>query len=67
MAPNGVQAKGGMSLGMESENFGYSRVRLRRVKKLQFGAINPDELVRDLQKRESEICERHLLGCALRG
>ena len=45
MAPNGVRATGGMSLGMESENFGYSRVRLRRVKKLQFGAVNPDELV----------------------
>lgn len=45
MAPNGARAAGGMSLGIESENFGYSRVRLRRVKKLQFGVINPDELV----------------------
>eukprot|EP00816_Leptocylindrus_hargravesii_P004270 CAMPEP_0196809198 /NCGR_PEP_ID=MMETSP1362-20130617/9154_1 /TAXON_ID=163516 /ORGANISM="Leptocylindrus danicus, Strain CCMP1856" /LENGTH=1770 /DNA_ID=CAMNT_0042183805 /DNA_START=2209 /DNA_END=7521 /DNA_ORIENTATION=+ len=44
MAPNGARAAGGMSLGVESENFGYSRVRLRRVKKLQFGVINPDEL-----------------------
>jgi len=43
MAPN--QA-GGASLGMASENFGYSRVRLRRVKKLQFGVVNPHELVR---------------------
>lgn len=43
MAPN--QA-GAASLGMASENFGYSRVRLRRVKKLQFGVVNPHELVR---------------------
>ena len=37
---------GAASLGMASENFGYSRVRLRRVKKLQFGVIDPNELVR---------------------
>jgi hypothetical protein len=37
---------GATSLGMSSENFGYSAVRLRRVKKLQFGVVNPDELVR---------------------
>lgn len=37
---------GAASLGMESANFGYSAVRLRRVKKLQFGVINPDELRR---------------------
>lgn len=37
---------GASSLGMTSENFGYSRVRLRRVKKLQFGVVNPHELVR---------------------
>jgi hypothetical protein len=37
---------GAMSFGMTSENFGYSAVRLKRVKKLQFGVVNPDELVR---------------------
>eukprot|EP00566_Odontella_aurita_P001751 CAMPEP_0113541920 /NCGR_PEP_ID=MMETSP0015_2-20120614/9313_1 /TAXON_ID=2838 /ORGANISM="Odontella" /LENGTH=1785 /DNA_ID=CAMNT_0000441907 /DNA_START=56 /DNA_END=5413 /DNA_ORIENTATION=+ /assembly_acc=CAM_ASM_000160 len=35
---------GASSLSMASENFGYSNVRLRRVKKLQFGVINPHEL-----------------------
>lgn len=39
---------GATSLGMQSENFGYSRVRLRRIKKLQFGVVNPNELVRIL-------------------
>ena len=41
---------GATSLGMQSENFGYSSVRLRRIKKLQFGVVNPNELVR-LQHR----------------
>jgi hypothetical protein len=36
---------GATSLGMTSENFGYSRVRLRRVKQLQFGLVDPNELV----------------------
>lgn len=36
---------GATSFGMTSENFGYSSMRLKRVKKLQFGVINPDELV----------------------
>jgi hypothetical protein len=36
---------GAASLGMQSENFGYSRVRLRRIKKLQFGVVDPNELV----------------------
>lgn len=36
---------GATSFGQASENFGYSAVRLKRVKKLQFGVINPDELV----------------------
>ena len=36
---------GAASLGMASENFGFSAVRLRRVGKLQFGVVNPDELV----------------------
>lgn len=35
---------GATSFGQASENFGYSAVRLKRVKKLQFGVINPDEL-----------------------
>jgi len=35
---------GAASLGMQSENFGYSRVRLRRIKKLQFGVVDPNEL-----------------------
>jgi len=35
---------GATSLSMASENFGYSRVRLRRVKRLQFGIVNPNEL-----------------------
>jgi hypothetical protein len=33
-------------LTQSSENFGYSRVRLRRIAKLQFGVVNPNELVR---------------------
>ena len=45
MAPRGGNT-GSTSLGMASENFGFSRVRLRRIKKLQFGVINPNELVR---------------------
>jgi DNA-directed RNA polymerase II subunit RPB1 len=48
MAPKGgggpANAGGAASLGMASENFGYSHVRLRRVKKLQFGIVNPQEL-----------------------
>jgi hypothetical protein len=39
---------GATSLTQNSENFGYSRVRLRRIAKLQFGIINPNELVRNL-------------------
>lgn len=35
---------GASSLSMVSENFGYSNLRLRRVKKLQFGVVNPHEL-----------------------
>jgi hypothetical protein len=38
---------GATSLTQNSENFGYSRVRLRRIAKLQFGIINPNELVRN--------------------
>jgi hypothetical protein len=39
---------GATTLSMTSENFGHSSVRLRRVKKLQFGVTNPHELVRYL-------------------
>ncbi len=42
--PVTARAVGATSLSMASENFGYSAVRLRRVKKLQFGVINPQEL-----------------------
>lgn len=44
MPPKGNNAGGAASLGMSSENFGYSNVRLRRVAKLQFGIVNPHEL-----------------------
>ena len=43
---SGARQAGASSLSMQSENFGYSRVRLRRIKKLQFGVVNPNELVR---------------------
>jgi DNA-directed RNA polymerase II subunit RPB1 len=35
---------GATSLTQSSENFGYSAVRLRRIAKLQFGIVNPNEL-----------------------
>ena len=35
---------GSLSLSQASTNFGHSTARLRRIKKLQFGIINPDEL-----------------------
>ena len=35
---------GAISLSQASTNFGHSSARLRRIKKLQFGIINPDEL-----------------------
>ena len=37
---------GASALSMASENFGHSAARLRRVKNLQFGVVNPHELVR---------------------
>ena len=43
---NAAASAGAASLGMASENFGYSNVRLRRIKKLQFGVVDPNELVR---------------------
>jgi hypothetical protein len=43
---SGARNVGAASLGMTSENFGYSRMRMRRVKKIQFGIVNPHELVR---------------------
>mmetsp|Transcript_37156 Transcript_37156/g.54662 ORF Transcript_37156/g.54662 Transcript_37156/m.54662 type:complete len:1762 (+) Transcript_37156:503-5788(+) len=39
-----ARSVGATSLSMASENFGYSNLRLRRVRKLQFGIINPAEL-----------------------
>lgn len=36
---------GATNLTQASENFGYSSMRLRRIRKLQFGIINPNELV----------------------
>ena len=41
-----ARAVGATSLTQQSENFGYSAVRLRRIVKLQFGIINPTDLVR---------------------
>lgn len=35
---------GAISLSQASTNFGHSTARLRRIKKLQFGIINPEEL-----------------------
>ncbi len=35
---------GAISLSQVSTNFGHSSVKLRRIKKLQFGVINPEEL-----------------------
>ena len=35
---------GAISLSQASTNFGHSSARLRRIKKLQFGIINPEEL-----------------------
>ena len=48
---------GATSFGMSSENFGYSAVRLKRVKKLQFGVINPDELVSFMSFRFVCCCQ----------
>eukprot|EP00529_Nitzschia_sp_RCC80_P002549 CAMPEP_0113469714 /NCGR_PEP_ID=MMETSP0014_2-20120614/16047_1 /TAXON_ID=2857 /ORGANISM="Nitzschia sp." /LENGTH=1732 /DNA_ID=CAMNT_0000362211 /DNA_START=924 /DNA_END=6122 /DNA_ORIENTATION=+ /assembly_acc=CAM_ASM_000159 len=35
---------GSASIGQESENFGYSNARLKRIQKLQFGVVDPNEL-----------------------
>lgn len=35
---------GAISLSQVSTNFGHSTARLRRIKKIQFGIINPEEL-----------------------
>jgi hypothetical protein len=43
-----ARAVGATSLTQQSENFGYSTVRLRRINKLQFGIVNPIDLVREL-------------------
>jgi DNA-directed RNA polymerase II subunit RPB1 len=39
-----ARGAGATSVGMHSENFSYSSAKLRRVKKLQFGIVNPNEL-----------------------
>lgn len=39
---------GATNLTQGSENFGYSAARLRRIVKLQFGIVNPNEMVRSL-------------------
>lgn len=45
--PSGAARQAGATtLTQGSENFGYSAQRLRRIAKLQFGIINPNELVR---------------------
>ena len=50
-----ARSVGATSLTQQSENFGYSAVRLRRIVKLQFGIINPTDLVRlFLLEREHE-------------
>jgi len=36
---------GATNLTQGSENFGYSAARLRRIVKLQFGIVNPNEMV----------------------
>lgn len=43
-----ARAVGATSLTQQSENFGYSAVRLRRIVKIQFGIVNPTDLVRSL-------------------
>ena len=50
---------GATSLGMQSENFGYSSVRLRRIKKLQFGVVNPNELVCFACNARPNLCSAH--------
>ena len=40
-----ARAAGATNLTQGSENFGYSAVRLRRIVKLQFGIVNPQEMV----------------------
>ena len=44
-----ARAVGATTLTQQSENFGYSAVRLRRIVKLQFGIVNPTDLVRKTQ------------------
>lgn len=41
-----ARAVGATTLTQQSENFGYSAVRLRRIVKMQFGIVNPTDLVR---------------------
>ena len=53
---------GATSLTQQSENFGYSAVRLRRIAKLQFGIINPAELVSTMYYCRRVLCSilRHV-------
>ena len=46
MSSAAARQAGATTLTQNSENFGYSRVRLRRIVKMQFGIVNPLELVR---------------------
>lgn len=52
---SGARQAGATNLTQGSENFGYSAVRLRRIVKLQFGIVNPIEMVRYLLLREQMI------------
>ncbi|GAX18796.1 DNA-directed RNA polymerase II subunit RPB1 [Fistulifera solaris] len=44
MSSAAARQAGATTLTQNSENFGYSRVRLRRIVKMQFGIVNPLEL-----------------------
>jgi len=52
-----ARAVNAASVGMQSENFGFSSARLRRVKKLQFGIVNPHEL------RQYSVTQAMTLNC----
>ncbi|GMI08152.1 hypothetical protein TrLO_g5004, partial [Triparma laevis f. longispina] len=42
-------------LGQVSENFGYSRARLKRLRKVQFGVCDPDELRKSSVTQSTQI------------
>jgi len=58
--PVTARSVGATSLGMESENFGYSALRLKRVRKLQFGVVNPDELRQYSVTQEMKVNNRSI-------